>query len=143
VSLDAELAAHAVAEAGDAIVSLDSSGKVLSWNKAAERLLGYSRQEALEGGLALIIPAEYRGRHVAGFHKALDTGRLAHGGAVARIETVTAVGERLVLGLSLGLLPSVNGTPSGVVGVLRRLGPAEVEFVPAEDEPGAPGRSTN
>jgi PAS domain S-box-containing protein len=134
MSLDTDLAAHAVAAAGDAIVTLDSSGKVLSWNKAAERLLGYSRQQALESGLALIIPAEYRGLHVTGFHKAIDAGELAHGGAVARIEAVTAGGERLVLGLSLGLLPSVDGKPSGVVGVLRPVGAAEVEFVSAEDE---------
>jgi PAS domain S-box-containing protein len=130
VTLHPELAAHAVAAAADAIVTLDGGGKVLSWNKGAERLLGYSRDDAIEHGLALIIPAEYRARHVAGFRKAMDSGRLAHGGAVARVEAVTAFGERLVLGLSLGLLPGADGKPSGVVAVLRHAGQAVVEFVP-------------
>jgi PAS domain S-box-containing protein len=129
VSLDPALAAHAVAAADDAIVTLDHSAKVTSWNRAAEQLLGFSREDAMEHGLALIIPAEYRARHVAGFHAAMDSGHLAHGGVVARVEAVTASGGRLVLGLSLGLLPGQDGQPSGVVGVLRPLGDAAVEFV--------------
>jgi PAS domain S-box-containing protein len=133
MSLDPELAAHAVAAAGDAIVTLDHSAKVTSWNRAAEQLLGFSREDAIEHGLVLIIPAEYRARHVAGFHAAMDSGHLAHGGAVARVEAVTASGERLVLGLSLGLLAGGDGQPSGVVGVLRPLGDAAVEFVTPEE----------
>jgi PAS domain S-box-containing protein len=131
VSLNPELAAHAVAAAGDAIVTLDSSAKISSWNRAAEQLFGYSREDAMEHGLALIIPAEYRAQHVAGFHKAMDSGQLAHGGAVARVEAMTASGDRLVLGLSLGLLPGADGKPGGAVAVLRPLTGAAVEFVPA------------
>ncbi len=116
-------------------MTLDSAAKVSSWNEAAERLLGYSREDAMEHGLALIIPAEYRAQHVVGFHKAMDSGKLAHGGAVARVEARTASGERLVLGMSLGLLPGADGKPDGkpggVVAVLRPLAGPAVEFVPA------------
>jgi PAS domain S-box-containing protein len=139
VSLDPELAAHAVAAAGDAIVTLDHSAKVTSWNDAAEQLLGFSREQAMEQGLALIIPAEYRARHVAAFHAAMGSGHLAHGGAVVRVEALTASGGRLVLGLSLGLLAGEAGQggqdaqPSGVVGVLRPLGDAAVQFVTPEE----------
>jgi PAS domain S-box-containing protein len=133
VSLEPELAALAVESAGDAIVTLDQSAKVTSWNDAAERLLGFSRGDAIEQGLALIIPAEYRPRHVAGFHAAMDSGRLANGGAVARVEAMTASGQRLVLGMSLGLLADEGGGPSGVVAVLRPLGDAIVEFVAPQD----------
>ena len=132
MSLDPALAAHAVAAAGDAIVTLDHSAKVTSWNRAAGRLLGFSREDALEHGLALIIPAEHRAHHVAGFQAAVDSGHLAHGGAVARVEALTASGGRLVLGLSLGLLAGQDAQPSGVVGVLRRLGDAAVDFVTPE-----------
>jgi PAS domain-containing protein len=83
VSLDPALAAHAVAAAGDAIVTLDHGAKVTSWNKAAEELLGFSREEAMQQGL----------------------------------------------GLSLGLLAGRDDQPAGVVGVLRPLGDAAVEFV--------------
>ena len=90
MSLDPALAAHAVAAAGDAIVTLDHSAKVTSWNRAAEQLLGFSREDAMEHGLVLVIPAEYRAHHVAGFHAAMDSGHLAHGGVVARVEALTA-----------------------------------------------------
>jgi PAS domain S-box-containing protein len=112
VSLDPALPAHAVAAAGDAIVTLDHSAKVTSWSRAAEQLLGFSWEDAMEHGLALIIAAEYRARHVAGFHAAVDSGHLVHGGAVARVEALTASGGPLVLGLSLGLLAGQDGQPS-------------------------------
>jgi PAS domain S-box-containing protein len=133
VSLDAELAAGALAAAGDAIITLDHGAKVTSWNPAAERLLGFSREDAIQHGLALIIPAEYRAGHVSAFHAAMDSAHLAHGGAVARVEALTASGDRLVLGLSLGLLASGDGQPSGVVAVLRPLGSAVVQFVAAAE----------
>jgi PAS domain S-box-containing protein len=133
VSLDPALAARAAAAAGDAIVTLDHSAKVTSWNRAAEQLLGFSREDAVEHGLALIIPAEYRARHVAAFHAAMDSGHLEHGGAVATVEAVTASGRRFVFGLSLGLMAGEDGKPSGVVGVLRPLGDAAVEFAAAAE----------
>jgi PAS domain S-box-containing protein len=134
VSLDPQFAAHAVGAAGDAVITLDAGAKITSWNPAAERLLGFSQEDAITRGLALIIPAEYVPRHVAGFHAAMNSGRLAHGGAVARVEATTKSGDRLVLGLSLGLIPGTDGSPAGVVGVLRPLGDAAVEFVAPEQE---------
>jgi PAS domain S-box-containing protein len=129
VSLEPELAAHAVAAAGDAIVTLDRGGKVTSWNRAAENLFGFSREDALAQGLVLIIPAEYRARHVAAFHAAMDSGHLAHGGAVARVEATDKSGARLILGLSLGLMHDQDGQVIGAVAVLRPLSGAVVEFV--------------
>jgi PAS domain S-box-containing protein len=130
-SLDPEVATSALEHASDAIVTLDRSAKVTSWNLAAEKLFGFSQEDAMEEGLVLIIPAEHRARHVAGFHAAMDSGRLAHGGVVARVEAMTASGQLVVLGLSLGLLPGGDdGEPTGVVAVLRPLGDAAVEFVP-------------
>lgn len=125
------LAARALAAAGDAIITVDTAGRITSWNEAARRLLGYSPQDAIGQTLALIIPPEHRPRHMAGFHAAIDSGRLAHSGAVARVEAATASGTRLALGLSLGLLPPEDGKPVGVVAVLRPLGEAVAEFVNA------------
>jgi PAS domain S-box-containing protein len=129
MSLNPELAAHAVAAAGDAIVTVDRSGTIMSWNRSADKLFGFSREDAVGQTLALIIPAEHRARHMAAFHAAMDSGHLAHGGAVARVEASDKSGTRLVLGLSLGLLRDGNGQPSGAVAVLRALGDAVVEFV--------------
>jgi len=114
--------------AGDAIVTVDATGTITAWNHSAESLFGYDRGDAVGQTLALIIPAGFRARHVAAFHEAVDGGRLAHGGAVARVEALTKSGGSLVLGISLGLLPD----RAGAVAVLRPLGDAVVEFAPAE-----------
>jgi PAS domain S-box-containing protein len=50
MSLDPQFAANALGAAGDAIITLDASAKVTSWNDAAERLLGFTREEAFERG---------------------------------------------------------------------------------------------
>jgi hypothetical protein len=50
------------------------------------------------------------------------------GGAIARVEALTKSGDVLVLGLSLRLLRD----RAGALAVLRPLGDAVLEFVPAE-----------
>lgn len=85
MSLAPEPAARAVAAAGDAIVTVDRGWTITSWNRAAEQLFGFSHQDAVGQILAPIIRAEPRPRHVAAFHAAMDSGHLAHGGAVARV----------------------------------------------------------
>jgi PAS domain S-box-containing protein len=128
MSLDPALAAHAVGSVGDAIVTVDGAGTITSWNHSAELLLGYGREDAVGQMLALIIPDRYRARHVAAFHKAVDSRRLTHGGAVARVKALTKSGGVVVLGLSLRLLRD----RAGALAVLRPLGDAVLEFAPAE-----------
>jgi PAS domain S-box-containing protein len=41
----------------DAMLTIDASGEVTSWNPAAERVFGWSAEEALAGGIELIDPA--------------------------------------------------------------------------------------
>lgn len=44
----------------DAILSKDLSGRILSWNRGAERLYGYSAEEAVGQSITLIVPEELR-----------------------------------------------------------------------------------
>ena len=46
--------------ANDAIITGDSSGKIIFWNIRAERMFGYTSQEALDKNLTMIIPERFQ-----------------------------------------------------------------------------------
>ena len=59
----------------DCIITMDANGRVLEFNAAAERVFGYSREQAVGQELAsLIIPPALRERHRKGLRHYLETG---------------------------------------------------------------------
>src|SRR5688572_30170060 len=62
----------------DAVVVEDSTGRICYWNQAAERILGFSKEEACLNFIGVLIPDEGRGdfakclKHVAGGKPLLD-----------------------------------------------------------------------
>lgn len=59
----------------DAVVMADSSGRIIFWNRAAERLFGYSPEEAGIISLTELMPSEYHGRHAEAFERFVMTGQ--------------------------------------------------------------------
>ena len=59
----------------DAFIGMDAAGVIVDWNPAAERIFGYSSQEAVGRLLAdLIIPERLRAAHWKGLERFLATG---------------------------------------------------------------------
>ena len=59
----------------DCIVSIDSHGKIIEFNPAAERTFGYAREEVVGKDVAeVIIPAAMRDAHRRGMQRYLTTG---------------------------------------------------------------------
>jgi len=50
----------------DAIISADSNSKIVSWNKGAESIFGWTEDEAIGQELAMIIPERFREAHRRG-----------------------------------------------------------------------------
>ena len=77
----------------DAFISMDSSGLITEWNTEAERLFGYSRENALGKSLAgLIIPPASRDAHVRGLKHFMETGEGPYIGG--RIEVTAMRSDR-------------------------------------------------
>jgi len=78
---------RALAEtANDAIVSADSHGNIIYFNKAAERIFGYSASEVVNKPITFLMPERFHDSHNQGFMRFLSTGE-------ARI-----IGKTVVLG---------------------------------------------
>jgi PAS domain S-box-containing protein len=71
-----------IESSGDAIISKDLDGIILSWNQSAERIFGYSAEEIVGQPITLIIPPD---RH-AEETELLE--RLRHGHHIDHFETV-------------------------------------------------------
>ncbi len=53
-----------IENAPDAILQVDSSGKILIANRTAELMFGYTREELLGENVDILVPAMVRGRHM-------------------------------------------------------------------------------
>ena len=47
----------------DAIVSIDEAGRIVSWNRAAERTFGYGKREIVGRNVSVMMPEPHRSRH--------------------------------------------------------------------------------
>ena len=88
--------------AGDAIVSVDASGRIVEFNRAAERTFGYRRDMVIGLPMVqLLIPAEMRAAHLAGMSRYLQTGHSTVIGRHVEVEAMTAEGAKVPIELSI------------------------------------------
>jgi PAS domain S-box-containing protein len=64
-----------IENAHEAFISIDEDGRIVGWNREAERTFGWSREAVLGERLRdRLIPAQYRDRHDAGLRRFLASG---------------------------------------------------------------------
>ncbi|MDQ5911557.1 MAG: putative Diguanylate cyclase [Pseudomonadota bacterium] len=104
--------------AQDAIVMLDTEGRISFWNPAAERIFGYTQDEALGQDLhQLLAPDRYHEAHHQAFSEFRETGR---GNAVGKTLELCARhkdGSEIAVALSLSAVHIQNQWRG--VGILR------------------------
>jgi PAS domain S-box-containing protein/hemerythrin-like metal-binding protein len=67
---ESEALFRAVSEsAHDAIVTADSSGRIIKWNPSAGHTFGYSASEAIGQSMTFLMPGRFRDQHVAGINR--------------------------------------------------------------------------
>ncbi|MGA7157819.1 MAG: PAS domain S-box protein [Acidobacteriaceae bacterium] len=104
---------------GDAIVVADVSGAITLWNPAAERMFGFTRNEAMGQSLDLIIPQRLQQRHWDGYHKTMETGLTRYGHDLLRVPAAHKDGRTLSIAFTVALLYSDQHAVTGIAAVIR------------------------
>jgi PAS domain S-box-containing protein len=108
----------AIVEASqDAIISKTLDGVIRSWNAGAERLFGYTANEAIGQSITLIIPPERHDEE----HKILE--RIGRGERIEDFETVRVAkdGRRIDISLAVSPLVDEDGHVIGASKVARDI----------------------
>jgi len=118
--MDAQVDAAALVGAiGDALVVSDVQGKVIVWNSGAERLFGWSAQEALGQRMDMIVPERLRQRHWEGYDKSMQTGHTKYAHDVLRVPAVDKSGRAMSIAFTVFMLFGPDGKPSACGSVIR------------------------
>lgn len=106
--------------AGDAILMMDPAGSITFWNPAAERMFGYTREEALGANLhKLIAPDRYHAAHKAALPHFLQTGRGNAVGKTLELEARRKDGSEFPVSLALSAVQMQDGWHG--VGIVRDI----------------------
>ena len=87
--------------AGDAIVTANADGEIMSWNPAAERIFGYPEAEVIGAPLTLMIPKRFHAQHHEGIARVVATGETRIAGTTVEVAGLRKNGSEIPVELTL------------------------------------------
>jgi PAS domain S-box-containing protein len=93
-----------VEQAQEGIIFIDCDNVVRLWNRGAEKLFGYTAEEALGRSIDIIIPERFRPGHAEGLRRAVEAGKTRLGGRVMTTRATHKSGSKIYVDLSFGLV---------------------------------------
>jgi PAS domain S-box-containing protein len=121
VSLDLDRFYRTLAEeASDAIIYADAEGLIRFWNRGAQRIFGFTADEAVGRSLDLIIPDKLRDRHWQGYRQVIATGTSRYGeGDLLSVPGLRKDGTRVSLEFTILPFRGADGRLQGIAAILR------------------------
>ena len=109
----------------DGICVIDTNGRILSFNRACERLFGYMASEVVGENIKIVMPDEYSSRHDSYLENYIATGEAQIIGYGREVRARHKSGREFPVELSVG----EANTPDGrqFVGILRDLRPRKIQ----------------
>lgn len=105
----------------DAVIFAGPDGLILEWNRAAERIFGHTRAEALGRSLDVIIPEEFREAHWRGYDRALAAGETKYSGQVLPTRAVRSDGVDIYVELTFAIIHDSRGEVIGALAHARDI----------------------
>ncbi|CAM5216059.1 PAS domain S-box protein [Alishewanella longhuensis] len=100
----------------DAIVTMDSDGRVVRWSAAAERMFGWQSEEIIGQRLSdHLVPHRYRAAHEAGMRRFISTGEAKILGKTMELFALHRDGHELPVELSLWHVETETGILFGAL----------------------------
>src|SRR5205085_12191643 len=96
--------ARVVESSDDAIVSKDLNGIVMSWNRAAEQMFGYTAEEMVGQSIRVIIPADRQ------HEEDMVLARVRAGQSVTHFDTIRQRKDGTLVPISLTVSPIFDDT---------------------------------
>ena len=109
------LARLLIEQAEDGLIFADSEGIIRAWSAGAERIFGFTRDEALGQNLDIIVPERFREAHWRGFDHALAIGATKYAGQLLPTRSVRKDGTTIYIELSFAM---IRDDTQAIVGVL-------------------------
>lgn len=95
--------------ATDAIISIDSKGVIVSWNRGAQEMFGYTEEEVLNKPMTLCMPERYREAYEKGMKRLLATGEPHIVGKTVESYGLRKNGDEFPMELSLSSWETAEG----------------------------------
>jgi len=108
-------------QAPDAVIFAGSDGVIQVWNAAAERIFGYSEEEALGQSLDLIVPERFREAHWTGYERALADGTTKYAGQSLPTRSQRKDGTTIYVELTFAIIHDAAGQTIGALAHARDI----------------------
>jgi hypothetical protein len=106
-----------VESTGDAIISKDLDGIIVSWNQGAQRMFGYSMAEAVGKPISILVPHELLSEQTAILQEAKAGKKVEHYETVR----VTKDGKKIDVSLTMSLVRDAAGRILGTSTIARNI----------------------
>lgn len=93
----------------DAIVLANGEGKIIFWNKSAQKIFGYSEEEILGKHLTVLMPEKYREDHLRGMNRMTSTGESKYFGRITEMQGLMKDGNVFPIELSVSMWKTGEG----------------------------------
>lgn len=113
------LAGYIVNTSSDAVMFADREGIIRLWNSGAEKMFGFSAEEAVGQSLDLIIPENLRGRHWDGYGRVMESGSSRYSADLLTAPALRKDGSRLSTEFSMVMVKDEAGVMVGVAAIIR------------------------
>jgi PAS domain S-box-containing protein len=108
-----------VSQLGEAVIISDRDENILFWNASAERIFGFTPDEALGKTLSIITPERFRERHSKGYFHTIQTGQTKYGHTLLRVPAVHKDGRSISIAFSVSMLFDEQKQAIAIAAIIR------------------------